>query len=66
MNFYYFGNKIGNIGAKYLGLGLSKLNKLTYLYLFLVIFLFYSLYYLLVLVGIILIIIKLEILELNI
>ena len=24
-------NKIGDIGAKYLGLGLSKLNKLTYL-----------------------------------
>ena len=24
-------NNIGNIGTKYLGLGLSKLNKLTYL-----------------------------------
>ena len=26
-----FKNNIGNIGTKYLGLGLSKLNKLTYL-----------------------------------
>ena len=30
--FKYLGNKIGNIGAKYLGLGLSKLIKLTYLH----------------------------------
>jgi hypothetical protein len=30
--FKYLVNKIGNIGAKYLGLGLSKLIKLTYLY----------------------------------
>ena len=29
------GNKIGDIGAKYLGLGLSKLIKLTNLYLYL-------------------------------
>ena len=30
-----FKNKIGNIGAKYLGLGLYKLIKLIYLYLYL-------------------------------
>ena len=29
---FCFENKIGDIGAKYFGLALSKLNKLTYLY----------------------------------
>ena len=29
--YYYKRNKIGDIGTKYIGLGLSKLNKLTYL-----------------------------------
>ena len=30
-NYKYFFNKIGDIGTKYLGLGLSKLIKLIYL-----------------------------------
>ena len=47
----YIWNKIGDIGAKYLGLALSKLIKLTNL--------FFKIY-------LILFIIKLEILELNI
>ena len=32
-------NKIGDIGAKYIGLGLSKLIKLTYLFLNVILYL---------------------------